>query len=102
MSDYATVRNAILTKQQIIAHCQGHQREMCPHVLGTKRGKQHALFFQFGGSSNSGLPLGGAWRCIDIGDLQAVQVREGPWHTGQSHTKPQTCVDEIDVEVSFG
>lgn len=100
MDAYSAVRQAIENKQQIVADYHGHTREMCPHVLGTKNGKVQALFFQFGGGSNSGLPAGGEWRCIEIQQLSNVQVRVGDWHTGMGHTRPQTCVDRIDVEVA--
>jgi hypothetical protein len=59
---YALVRQAIIDKQQIVATYKGHVREMCPHAIGTKNGRQQALFFQFGGTSSSGLPPGGEWR----------------------------------------
>jgi hypothetical protein len=98
---YAIVRQAIIAKQQIVAMYAGHPREMCPHVIGTKKGRRQALFFQFGGSSSSGLPSGGEWRCIPIDGLGDVSARTGHWHTGASHTRPQSCVDAVDVEVSY-
>lgn len=38
--NYTIIRNAILNKQQVIFVYQGHIREMCPHVIGTKEGKE--------------------------------------------------------------
>lgn len=101
VSDYATLRNAILQKFQVLASYHGHYREFCPHAIGTKRGRQHALGYQFAGHSSSGLPPGGEWRCFDIAGLSTVGIRAGQWHTGESHTRPQSCVDEIDVEVGY-
>ncbi len=101
VDDYALVRQAILDKDQIIATYDGHIREMCPHVIGTKAGRPQALFFQFGGSSKSGLPPGGEWRCLEIALLSDVRALPGGWHTGAGHTQPQTCVDEIDLEVVY-
>jgi hypothetical protein len=95
---YSIVREAILDKEQIVAFYRGHRREMCPHVIGTKGGRQQALFFQFAGSSSSGLPPGGEWRCIPIEGLSGVVSRAGTWHSGGAHTQPQTCVDVVDVE----
>jgi hypothetical protein len=100
MSDtYAVVRQAILDKGQIVATYRGHRREMCPHVIGTKNGREQALFFQFAGSSSSGLPPGGEWRCIPIDDLTDVSSRAGRLH-GVAGTRPQTCVDRIDVQAA--
>jgi hypothetical protein len=101
MSDtYATVRQAIVDRVQIVATYRGHRREMCPHVIGTKGGRPQALFFQFAGSSSSGLPPGGEWRCIPIEGLSDVVSQTGAWYSGGDHTQPQTCVDLVDVEVA--
>jgi hypothetical protein len=96
---YSIVRQAILDKHQIVATYRGHRREMCPHVLGTKDGREQALFFQFAGSSSSGLPPGGEWRCIPVEGLVDVVGRAGRWHTGHG-TRPQTCLDLVDVQVA--
>jgi hypothetical protein len=100
---YSIIRQAIIDKKQVIATYDGHRREMCPHVIGTKNGRSQALFYQFGGTSSSGLaPIGSHanWRCIPIARLRDVSTREGAWHTASNHSRDQTCVDEIDVIVS--
>jgi len=102
VSVYNLLKQAILNKQQVIATYNGYYREMCPHVLGTKNGKQHCLFYQFGGESSSGAIIPGSeknWRCIPIDGLINVSVRDGDWHTAYNHSKRQTCIDYIDVEV---
>lgn len=102
MSDvYSIVRQAIIDKQQVVATYRGHRRKMCPHVIGTKGGKRQALFFQFAGSSSSGLPAGGEWRCIPIDGLSGVSTRDGEWHTGPGDINEQSCVDAADVEVAY-
>jgi hypothetical protein len=75
---------------------------MCPHILGWKNGSERALLYQFGGSSSSGLePAGSAnnWRCVIVEQLLNITIRDGPWHTAPNQSRPQTCVDEIAVEV---
>jgi hypothetical protein len=98
---YEIVRQAIIDKRQIIADYNGCRREMCPHSIGTKNGRPQALFFQFAGDSNSGLPPDGEWRCIPIDGLSNVIARNGAWHTGINHSRPQSCVGDIDEEVVF-
>jgi hypothetical protein len=100
---YQMVRQAILNKQQVCATYNGHYREMCPHTLGTKGGRQQALFYQFGGTSSSGLAPAGSgenWRCIPVNAMQNVSVRDGVWQSAPNHSRPQTCVDDIDVEAT--
>jgi hypothetical protein len=96
---YDVFRQAIISKQQVTCNYAGHYREVCPHVIGTKNGRQQVLVYQFGGGSSSGLPPGGEWRCLVVPQVSNAAARPGPWHTGTSHTKPQTCVDRIDVEI---
>ena len=102
-SVYMLVRQAIINKDQVVASYNGHHREMSPHAIGKKNGREQALFYQFGGTSSSGLAAPGSgdnWRCIPIDGLSGVSTKEGPWHTAPNHSRPQTCVDEIDVEVT--
>jgi hypothetical protein len=103
MPGYDIIRQAILNRHQIVATYDGYVREMCPHTLGIKDGRQKALFYQFGGGSRSGLGPGGSsqnWRCVFVDELTNVSSREGPWHTAPIHTRRQTCVDQIDVEAT--
>jgi len=96
---YDLIRNAVLNKRQVVATYRGHVREMSPHVLGLAKSDRlpQCLFYQFGGSSSSGLPPEGEWRCLPLAGLSNVSVRDGAWHTGESHTQPQTCVWEVHV-----
>ena len=99
---YSIIRKAIINREQVIATYDGYECEMCPHVLGTKNGRQQALFYQFGGGSKRGLRALRStdnWRCIPIDGLQDVRTKKGKWHTAP-HSRPQTCVDAVDVEVS--
>ncbi|HTW88960.1 MAG TPA: hypothetical protein VMD75_13240 [Candidatus Binataceae bacterium] len=100
-SDYMTIRDAVLKQLTVTASYDGYSREFCPHAIGTKNGEQHVLGYQFAGSSKSGLPPGGQWRCFVIARLQNVSTRSGPWRTGYSHTRPQACIDYVDTEVPY-
>src|SRR5438094_3286212 len=72
---------------------------LCPHVLGRKSGRLHAFFYQFGGGSNSGLPMMsegvGDWRCLAVEKLSQVELRADAWHT-EPRAPYQTCIDEVD------
>ena len=101
---YSLIRYAILNKNQIVADYRDHARFLCPHVLGKKGGREQALFYQFAGQSSTGLGPDGDpanWRCMFIEELSNVTVQDGDWHTAPNHSRPQTCVDDIDAEVSF-
>lgn len=106
MNFYQVIRQAILDKKIIVAIYDGLERIMCPDVIGTnKQGRQQALCYQFAGESRSrpiepdGSPNN--WGCIDLAKLSGVTVMDGDWHTAPNHSRPQTCVAYIDVEVQF-
>lgn len=97
---YEVFRQAILARKPVTCLYHGRPREVCPHTLGTKNGREKVLSFQYGGESSRGLPPGGEWRCMFVDEVSnAVQI-EGPWHTRDDHSRPQTCVDSVDVETS--
>jgi len=106
VNTYELIRQAIIEKKIVHATYSAHHREMCPHVIGlNRRGMQQGLFYQFGGESTSrpiepdGSPVN--WRCFEISKLSNVRIVEGDWHTAPNHSRPQTCVHQIDVEVQF-
>jgi len=101
---YNLFRNAILGEQQVICTYEGRHRELCPHIIGTKDGREQALLYQFAGESSSGLKPDGSsdnWRCVRVDELSDISVRkaEGEWHTASNYSAMQTCVDKIDVKV---
>jgi hypothetical protein len=102
---FSEIERAIRNKQIVCATYQGHHREMCPHTLGwSKTGKEHALLYQFAGSSNSGLGPDGSyanWRCVDLDELTQVTIKGGSWHTAGNHSRKQTCVATVAIEVTF-
>jgi hypothetical protein len=98
---YDVFRDAILNRQQVVCEYAGFTREVCPHVIGTKRGRRQVLTWQFAGGSSSGLPPEGMWRCMEVDKVTGAKAQNGDWHTGARHTQPQTCVDLVDVEVAY-
>ena len=92
---------AINGKKQVTGYYDGYYRDMCPHVSGWKDTAHHVLSFQFAGDSSKGLSPAGDWKCMDVYGISQLALRDGPWHTGITHGKPQTCVDSIEAEVSY-
>ena len=95
------LKAAISKKPQVKANYDGYYRELCPHAIGWKGGAHHVMSFQFAGQSSKPLPLGGQWKCMDVDKLEIISVCDGPWHTNNDHTRPQTCIDNIEIEVSY-
>jgi len=100
---YCLVRSAVVNKHPISARYHGYRRLLCPHRIGWNRRRQpRVLCYQYGGESHSGLQAVGAsanWRCIAVDELNQVELLFGTaWHTAPNHSRPQTCVVEVDVD----
>jgi len=99
---YDLLRAALLTRTPVSATYKGQPRLFCPHVLGrNKDDVPHALCYQFGGKSNSGLKPKGSpdnWRCICIEKLTDVELIEGRWHTPETHSRPQACIVTVEYD----
>lgn len=98
---YALLRLAAARRQPVAAIYDGLLRLLCPHVLGRKSGRLQVLCYQFGGSSQSGLPMApggiGGWRCLAVERLSQVKLRADAWQT-EPRSAQQTCIDEIDFD----
>jgi hypothetical protein len=78
----------------------GFACELCPIILGHSQGQEKALTCQFGGQSKSGLPPEGEWRCLWLSKVSDVQLRDGRWYSGSSHSRQQGCVESVDLDVN--
>jgi hypothetical protein len=98
---YELLRRAAARRQPVAAIYDGLPRLLCPHVLGRKAGRLHALVYQIGGRSNSGLPVApseaGVWRCLVVEKLSQVELRADTWRSGPRASR-QTCIDEVDFD----
>jgi hypothetical protein len=98
--NYAWFEQAMRMRKQIVCTYGGYPRELCPIILSHSQGQEKALTYQFGGQSKSGLPPQGEWRCLWLSKVSDVQLRDGPWFAGSSHTRPQGCVEIVDLDVN--
>lgn len=98
---YVMIREAIINRQQVQCIYQGFRRECCPHVIGFTKGVPRVLVYQFGGGSVTGLPPGGEWRCMDILGMSQVRSLSGTWHTGMRHSRQQTCVKQVELDITM-
>lgn len=105
--NFEIIRSAIINRQQIHAIYKGYRRQMCPHALGYTDETEHALFYQFGGESSTGLvrpiasPYGSGenWRCVFVEQMKQVSAVDGPWYSARNHSQRQHCVKRILEEI---
>jgi hypothetical protein len=100
---HAQVRAAIIHRRPIAALYRGRRRLLCPHLLGWNRLRRpQVLCYQYGGDSESGLKPAGAsdnWRCLAVENLSQVELLDGPWQTAEKRSWPQTCIEEVELDV---
>ena len=99
-SIYDLFAQAMLERKQIVCTYNGYRRELCPIILGHSQRQEKALTYQFAGESESVLPPGGDWKRLFLAKVSNVQLRDGPWHAGDSHTQRQRCVEDVDIDVN--
>ena len=99
---YGLIWTAVANKQPISAIYKDSYRLFCPHRLGRNRlGQPRVLCYQYGGESETGLaPIGSPenWRCVIFEKLKRVELVEGSWKTASNHSRPATCVVEVDID----
>jgi hypothetical protein len=97
---YALFADAIRRRKQVLCMYDGYARALCPIILGHSASAEKALTFQFAGDSRSGLPRGGEWRCLVLSKVTRAELRDGAWIAGKSHSQPQGCVEEVDLDAN--
>jgi hypothetical protein len=100
---HAQVRAAIIHRRPIAALYRGRRRLLCPHLLGWNRHRRlQVLCYQYGGDSESGLNPAAAkdnWRCLAVENLSQVELLDSPWQTAENRSRPQNCIEEIELDV---
>jgi hypothetical protein len=100
-ANYALFEKAMALRKPLFCVYDDYPRELCPIILGhSHAGQEKALTYQFGGKSRSGLAPGGQWRCLWLSKVSDVELRDGPWRTGSSHSQPQGCVEIVDLDMN--
>lgn len=99
---YELLRTALVNRTPVSAIYNDKKRLFCPHILGrNQKNVPHALCYQYGGTSNSGLKARGSadnWRCMCVEKLRDVELIEGRWMTPENHVRPQTCITTVEYD----
>ena len=51
---------------------------------------------QLDGLEASGSPAN--WRCMKLEKFSRIELLEGVWHTAPNHSRPQSCITDVDVD----
>jgi hypothetical protein len=99
---YGLIRKAVTGRKPVSAVYDSLPRQLCPHRLGrNSAGQARVLCYQYGGDSSTRLePSGspGNWRCMNVEKFSRVELLDDIWRTAPNHSRPQTCISEVDVD----
>lgn len=98
-SAYEVLHHAVLDKRAVRLRYHGHQRIVCPHVIGWKNGQLVILVYQCAGTTSGGeLPPDPhhRWRSLRLDDIAEVEpAPETPWQTANNYTTKSILMDSI-------
>jgi len=97
------LQRAVLDKHAVRLRYHGHERIVCPHVLGWKNGQLATLVYQCAGTRSGGeLPpdLHHRWRSLLLDDIAEIEpAPEAPWQTASNYTTGSISMDSILLAV---
>ena len=95
---WAALEQALIGRRPVRVRYKGHDRIICPHVLGWKNNRPKVLAYQIeGGTSDGPLPTDPArrWRSMFITDIEDTVIVEGAWQTGPNYTPTSNNIDQV-------
>ena len=96
---WATLARALAERRPVLARYHGHDRVLCPHVLGWKNGRPKVLAYQVDGTTSTG-PLPACpeqrWRSLYVDEVEDALIVSGyTWETPCNYTDDSNCVDQV-------
>lgn len=97
-SAWAVLEEALVDKRRVRLRYAGHERTVCPHVLGWKNNRPKVLAYQVEGTTSQGLlPRDPTqrWRSMFICDIDRAVIVEGSWHSGPNYNPTHNGIDQV-------
>jgi hypothetical protein len=92
---------AIARRRPVRASYHGHERLMCPHVLGWKDGRLRVLSYQVAGTTRTGgLPTANQrWRSMFVDDLENPVLTRDTWETADNYSLATNAIGDVEIAV---
>lgn len=85
---WEVLARALAQQRPVQARYHGHERVVCPHVLGWAAGRAVVLVYQAAGTTSAGvLPTDGSrrWRTMFVDEIEGPVVVEGSWQSAPNY-----------------
>jgi hypothetical protein len=101
-ANYRIIFKAIQKKELLLFDYKGFPRIAYAHVLGHTNGEEKVLVFQVAGQSSQGLSSPeGVWRCPRVAEITSLRaIADNDFRGGRSHTRRNSCVKDVDIDVN--
>lgn len=85
---WEVLARALAERRAVRARYHGHERVVCPHILGWARGRAEVLVYQAAGTTSAGvLPTDTSqrWRTMFVDEIEDPVVIEGGWQSAPNY-----------------
>jgi hypothetical protein len=94
------LQHAISEHKTVRAIYHGHERLLCPHLLGWRHGRAKLLAYQASGTTSTGPPNADPrqrWRSMFVDEIEQVVIATDRWQTAPNYTPTVAGIDLIEV-----
>jgi len=101
---WEVLEEALTQRRSVRARYHGHDRIICPHLLGWRHGRIVALVYQTEGSSSSGpIPADPRhrWRSLFLDEIEDATIADEQWQTANNYNPDSDFFDSIILTVDL-
>ncbi|ODP36012.1 hypothetical protein [Sphingomonas turrisvirgatae] len=96
---YLALALALESRTPLRCRYGGHERVICPIILGHRGGEEMALVYQVAGDTSGGPLAEPQWKCLRVSQVRDLALADAAWVSGRAHTQLQHCVATVDYDV---
>ncbi len=99
---WALLAQAISERRPVRARYHGHERLLCSHLLGWKRGRAKVLAFQADGDTTQGElshEPSQRWRSLFVDEIENPAITHEPWATAPNYSLDTNAIDRITLAI---
>lgn len=97
---YRILAHALENRIPLACSYGGHERVICPILLGHGGEEEMALVFQIAGSTSRGRLREPQWKCLRLARLTDLAPAVAAWRSGRAHRHEQRCVTCVDYDIN--
>jgi len=98
---WAVLEEALVAKRRVRLRYAGHERTICPHVLGWKNDRAKVLAYQVEGTTSQGRLAQDPtqrWRSMFVSDIDQAMIVEGSWQSSPNYGPTHNGIDEVALQ----